>query len=88
LAQASLGLFYPHYDRYHLLTWLLTALVATAWIREEGLFWLVRRWPGASTAIASHPVIARLGGLVDRALATNRGQAAATGSPQSGPPRL
>jgi hypothetical protein len=43
LLQHGTGVTYADWDRYHLVTWLLTALVATVWLREEGLPWIRKR---------------------------------------------
>jgi hypothetical protein len=40
LLEHGTGVTYANWDRYHLVTWLLTALVAIAWLREEGLPWI------------------------------------------------
>ena len=44
LLQHGIGLCYIVYDRYHLLTWLLTCLVALVWIDAEGLALLKHRF--------------------------------------------
>src|SRR5262249_24358598 len=45
LLEHGTGICYANWARYHLATWLLTALVAIAWLQVEGLPWLDRRWP-------------------------------------------
>jgi hypothetical protein len=46
LLEHGTGICYANWDRYHLVTWLLTALVAIVWLREEGLPWIRRRKSG------------------------------------------
>jgi hypothetical protein len=46
LLEHGTGVCYANWDRYHLVTWLLTALVAIVWLREEGLPWLRDRKSG------------------------------------------
>jgi hypothetical protein len=46
LLEHGTGVCYANWDRYHLVTWLLTALVAIVWLREEGLPWIRKRKPG------------------------------------------
>jgi hypothetical protein len=46
LLQHGTGICYANFARYHLATWLQTALVATVWLRLEGLPWLDQRFPG------------------------------------------
>jgi hypothetical protein len=65
IAGATLGLYTPalffiYSDRYQILAWLLTLLVCFVWMRDEGLPWLDRRFPGLADRVAHHPVIARL----------------------------
>jgi hypothetical protein len=66
--QYGIGLFYQRYDRYHLLTWLLTALVVMVWLREEGAALFARHWPNAARTIARHPLIVRSIRWIDRGL--------------------
>ena len=49
LLEHGTGITYANWDRYHLVTWLLTALVAIVWLREEGLPW-IRKQRSRSTA--------------------------------------
>src|SRR5205823_6797344 len=45
LAGLSMMLFYTNTARYHLLTWLLSAIVSAKWLSDEGFPWLRRtRW--------------------------------------------
>jgi len=46
LLEHGTGICYANWDRYHLVTWLLTALVAIVWLREEGLPWIRKRKSG------------------------------------------
>ncbi len=46
LLEHGTGVCYANWDRYHLVTWLLTALVAIVWLRQEGLPWLRKRSSG------------------------------------------
>ena len=56
LLEHGTGVCYANWDRYHLVTWLLTALVAIVWLREEGLPWIrkqksgIRNRPGLASA--------------------------------------
>jgi hypothetical protein len=55
LVQQGVGIFYAPAGRYYYLTWLLTFLVAVAWLHGEGLSMLQRRFPGFAKFIADHP---------------------------------
>ena len=61
------GLFYVYSDRYSILAWLLTLLICSVWMRDEGLPWLDRRFPGFVETVRSLPVVVwltrRLNGL-------------------------
>ena len=46
LLEHGTGVTYADWDRYHLVTWLLTALVAIVWLREEGLPWIRKQRSG------------------------------------------
>ena len=46
LLEHGIGLCYVVYDRYHLLTWLLTCLVVLVWVNVEGLALLAQRFAG------------------------------------------
>ena len=59
LLEHGTGICYANWDRYHLVTWLLTALVAIVWLRQEGLPWLERRFPALRERIAAHARIKR-----------------------------
>jgi hypothetical protein len=56
LLEHGTGVCYANWDRYHLVTWLLTALVAIVWLREEGLPWIRKR----KSAIGSQPRLATM----------------------------
>jgi hypothetical protein len=58
LLEHGTGVCYANWDRYHLVTWLLTALVAIVWLREEGLPWIGRR----KSAIGNQPGLATMAG--------------------------
>ncbi len=57
LAQHAVVLFYKaDVARYHLLTWFLTMLVVMVFMRENGIGWLQRRFPGPAQRLADHPL--------------------------------
>ena len=58
LLEHGTGVCYANWDRYHLVTWLLTALVAIVWLREEGLPWIRKRKSG----IGRQPRLATMAG--------------------------
>jgi hypothetical protein len=56
IAAATLGLYTPalffiYSDRYSILAWLLTLLICSVWMRDEGLPFLDRRFPGFGDGI-------------------------------------
>jgi hypothetical protein len=55
LMQHGIGLCYVVYDRYHLLTWLLTCLVTLVWVNVEGLALVERRFSGLREGWAKSP---------------------------------
>jgi hypothetical protein len=55
LAQHGVALFYLTAGRYHYLTWLLTLLVVMAWLHDEGLDRLRRRFPALCQRLTKHP---------------------------------
>ena len=59
LLEHGTGICYADWDRYHLVTWLLTALVASVWLHEEGLPWFDRRFPGVRERIAARAAFRR-----------------------------
>jgi hypothetical protein len=48
------------------LTWLLTLLVTTAWMHDEGFEWLRQKLPAFSRWIRDHPAAAALTAAVER----------------------
>jgi hypothetical protein len=58
LLEHGTGVCYANWDRYHLVTWLLTALVAIVWLREEGLPWFRKR----KSRIGRQPGLASMAG--------------------------
>ncbi len=66
LLQHGIGICYVNYDRYNLLTWLLTAIVTFAWLANEGIPLFTRHWPELSERIASAPLNQRLAGWFNR----------------------
>jgi hypothetical protein len=72
VAAATLGLYAPalffiYARRYSMLAWLLTLLICSVWMRDEGLPWLDRRFPGFVASAHRHPIavwlMSRLDGL-------------------------
>lgn len=66
VALAALALIPPAFvyliaTRYHLALWVLTALVATAWLKLEGLAWFDARFPAARERLAQTAIVAWLG---------------------------
>jgi hypothetical protein len=59
LLEHGTGICYANWDRYHLVTWLLTALVSIVWLRVEGLPWLDKYRPGLRERIAAHAAVRR-----------------------------
>ncbi len=57
LAQHAVALFYrADVARYHLLTWFLTMLVVMVFVREVGIGWLQRHFPGPAQRLADNPL--------------------------------
>jgi len=54
LVQHGVALVYASSGRYYYLTWLLTLLVVAAWVHDEGLDLLRRRFPDFFERIAKH----------------------------------
>ena len=70
IAAATLGvyapaLFFIYSDRYHILAWLLTLLICCVWMRDEGLPWLDRRFPGLIQGLQRQPAVAWLSRRLD-----------------------
>jgi len=59
LLEHGTGICYANWARYHLVTWLLTALVAIVWLRVEGLPWFDKYFPGLRDRLASHAAFRR-----------------------------
>jgi hypothetical protein len=59
LLQHGIGLCYVVYDRYHLLTWLLTCLVMLVWINVEGLAMLELRFASLRERWATFAAVSR-----------------------------
>ena len=59
LIEHGTGVCYANWARYHIATWLLTALVAIVWLRVEGLPWLDRRWPALRQWFVAHAAVRR-----------------------------
>jgi hypothetical protein len=66
LLEHGTGICYADWDRYHLVTWLLTALVATAWLWVEGLPWFDNAVPGLRARLAAHAAIRRPAAAIAR----------------------
>jgi hypothetical protein len=66
LLEHGTGICYADWDRYHLVTWLLTALVATAWLWVEGLPRFDKAFPGLRARLAAHAAIRRPAAAIAR----------------------
>jgi hypothetical protein len=66
LLEHGTGVCYANWDRYHLVTWLLTALVATVWLRVEGLPCVDKFFPGLRERILAHAAIRRAAATLAR----------------------
>jgi hypothetical protein len=66
LLEHGTGICYANWARYHLVTWLLTALVATVWLHVEGLPWLDHRFPGRRAWLAGRTAVRRSGAVLAR----------------------
>ena len=64
LAQHEVALFYAATPRYHLLTWLMTLVIVTAWAKSNGVPWVRGRWPRLYERAAAHPLATALGSLL------------------------
>jgi hypothetical protein len=60
LLQHGTGICYANFARYHLATWLQTALVSTVWLRVEALPWIDQRFPDLRERLSSHVAVKRL----------------------------
>jgi hypothetical protein len=65
LTQHGIGICYINFVRYNLGTWLLTFLVAAAWLQGEGLLVLEKRMPRLCEAWRRNALIRRLAGGID-----------------------
>ena len=66
LLQHGIGICYVNYDRYNLVTWLLTAIVSAVWLQAEGLPLLARRRPDFYAWLANAPGTVRFGNGLNR----------------------
>jgi hypothetical protein len=66
LVQHGVALVYASSGRYYYLTWLLTLLVVAAWVHDEGLDLLRRRFPDFTQRIAKHPACLALARALHR----------------------
>jgi len=66
LLQHGIGVCYVNYIRYNLGTWLLTYIVAAAWLQLEGLRLIDRLWPGFRVRIAEEKAIQWIAGRFER----------------------
>jgi hypothetical protein len=55
LAQHLIGLTHVPTARYYYLVWFLTLLVVVVWVRDEGVVWLRRNYPGFVARAERHP---------------------------------
>jgi hypothetical protein len=60
LAEHAVALFYLYAARYNYLAWLLTLLVCSVWMKQEGIGLLRRRFPRLAEYVQSHPVSLKL----------------------------
>jgi hypothetical protein len=65
LLQHGIGISYINFVRYNLGTWLLTLLVAAAWLQEEGLPLMGRIMPRLDDAWRRNALVRRLSGGID-----------------------
>jgi hypothetical protein len=69
-AAGALGLYAPslffiYSDRYLILAWLLTLLICFVWMRDEGIPWLDRRFPGLIDGVRRQPPVVWLARRLD-----------------------
>ena len=60
------SLFFIYSDRYPIMAWLLTLLICSVWMRDEGLPWLDRRFPGLIDGVRRQPAVVWLARRLDR----------------------
>jgi hypothetical protein len=65
LVQHGIGICYINFVRYNLGTWLLTLLVAAAWLQVEGLVVLEKRMPRFCEAWRRNALVRRLAAGID-----------------------
>jgi hypothetical protein len=65
LIQHGIGICYINFVRYNLGTWLLTLLVAAAWLQGEGLVVLEKRLPRLSETWRRNALVSRLAAGID-----------------------
>ena len=65
LLQHGIGVSYINFVRYSLGTWLLTFLVAAAWLQGEGLALLGKAMPGLETTWQNNALVKRLANGID-----------------------
>ena len=65
LAQHPVALFYLSYPRYHYLAWILTFLVFSVWMRDQGIELFQQWFPRAAAWLARHPLRAWLSRVLD-----------------------
>jgi hypothetical protein len=65
LVQHGIGICYVNFVRYNLGTWLLTLLVAAAWLQEEGLLVLEKRMPRWCETWRRNSLVRRLAAGID-----------------------
>lgn len=66
LALSSIAFVYLPALRYHLVIWLLTALVTAAWLQTEGLAWIDRVRPGWRGRVAQSHLVAALARALEK----------------------
>ena len=65
LLQHGIGISYINFVRYNLGTWLLTLLVATAWVQDEGVAVLEKTMPRLCEAFRRNALVRRLASGID-----------------------
>ena len=65
LLQHGIGISYINFVRYNLGTWLLTFLVAAAWLQGEGLALLGKAMPRLENAWRNNALVKRLANGID-----------------------
>ncbi len=70
LLQHGIGVCYNNATRYNMGTWLLTTLVAAAWLQQEGLPVFDRRWPGLRQGWLQAMKLSGLASWIERLMGT------------------